>query len=262
MLMITRFFQPEKYLVKTVWIWLILISFGNNLSAQTLKIAVAANLQGVIKVLQQDFTRRTGIKIEPIVGSSGNLSNQIKNGAPFTVFLSADMNFPDDLYKAGFTTLKPTVYAFGSLIICSNQNFNFNNWEKLLQSDQIKKIALANPATAPYGKAATEVLQRKNLLQKIQPKIVYGESIAQVNIYLTTGVAQIGFTTEALISDVANKQKMYWQRVPATDYQPIAQGMVIIKRPNANLQQAEKFYQYMQSSSAKTILKQYGYRTK
>lgn len=239
---------------------LILVFFRNNLFAQALKVAVAANLQGVIKVLQQDFTRKTDIQIEPIVGSSGNLSSQIKNGAPFSIFLSADMNFPNKLYKAGFTTSKPVVYAFGSLIICSSQNLNFSNWEKLLQSDQIKKVALANPATAPYGKAAAEVLQRKNLLQKIQPKIVYGESIAQVNIYLTTGVAEIGFTTEALVSDAANKQKLYWKRIPAADYQPIEQGMVIIKQANVNQQQAKKFYQYMQSTAAKTILKKYGYQ--
>ncbi|MEX8547105.1 MAG: molybdate ABC transporter substrate-binding protein [Mucilaginibacter sp.] len=253
-------FQPKKYPIKTVCLLLLLIFAGNNLSAQALKVAVAANLQGVIKVLQQDFTRKTNIQMEPIVGSSGNLSNQIKNGAPFSVFLSADMDFPNELYKTGFTTSKPAVYALGSLIICSNQNLNFSNWEKLLQSGQIKKIALANPATAPYGKAATEVLQRKNLLQKIQPKLVYGESIAQVNIYLSTGVAEVGFTTEALVSDAANKQKIYWQRIPAADYQPIEQGMVIIKQANGNQQQAEKFYQYMQSASAKTILKRYGYR--
>ena len=252
-------FQPKKYLLKTVCL-LLLVFVGNNLSAQTLKVAVAANLQGVLKVLQQDFTRKTNIQMEPIVGSSGNLSNQIKNGAPYSVFLSADMNFPNELYKTGFTTSKPAVYALGSLIICSNQNLNFNNWEKLLQSNQIKKIALANPTTAPYGKAATEVLQRKNLLQKIKPKIVYGESIAQVNIYITTGVAEIGFTTEALVSDAANKQKIYWQRIPAADYQPIEQGIVIIKQANGNQQQAEKFYQYLQSASAKTILKKYGYR--
>ena len=257
--MTTHFFQPKKYPIKTVCL-LLLVFVGKNLSAQTLKVAVAANLQGVIKVLQQDFTRKTNIQMEPIVGSSGNLSNQIKNGAPYSVFLSADMNFPNELYKAGFTTSKPIVYAFGSLIICSNQNLNFNNWEKLLQSNQIKKIALANPSTAPYGKAATEVLQRKNLFQKIKPKIVYGESIAQVNIYITTGVAEIGFTTEALVSDATNKQKIYWQRIPAADYQPIEQGMVIIKQANGNQQQAEKFYQYLQSASAKTILKKYGYR--
>ncbi|MGI4900031.1 MAG: molybdate ABC transporter substrate-binding protein [Janthinobacterium lividum] len=233
--------------------------FAFHASAQNIKVAVAANLQGVIKVLQQDFLHQTGIKIETIVGSSGNLTNQIKNGAPFDVFLAADMNFPEELYKAGFTTTKPVIYALGSLIICSNKNLDFNHWEQLLQSNLVQKIALANPTTAPYGKAAVEVLNRKNLLQKIQPKIVYGESIAQVNIYLTTGVAAIGFTTEALISDAVNKQKLYWKRIDPTDYQPIKQAMVILKHAAKNAQ-ADFFFKYMQSAAAQNILKKYGYR--
>src|SRR5579864_1482784 len=102
--------------------------------AQSLKVAVAANLQGVIKVLQKDFKQKTGIDIEPIVGSSGNLSAQIKNGAPFDVFLSADMSFPENLYKEGFSTKEPEVYAYGSLVICSKQDIGFENWERELMS--------------------------------------------------------------------------------------------------------------------------------
>lgn len=261
MYMSLTFLQPKKYLLKTAPVFLMVLLLPFFTSAQNLKVAVAANLQGVIKVLQQDFAKKTGTKIEPIVGSSGNLTNQIKNGAPFDVFLAADMNFPEQLYKAGFTTNKPVIYALGSLILCSNKNLNFNHWEQLLQNNSVQKIALANPTTAPYGKAALEVLNRKNLLQKIQPKIVYGESIAQVNIYLTTGVAAIGFTTEALITDAANKQKLYWKRIDPTDYQPIKQGMVILKHASKNAQ-AEKFFTYMQSSDAQNILKKYGYRAK
>ncbi|RYE29032.1 MAG: molybdate ABC transporter substrate-binding protein [Sphingobacteriaceae bacterium] len=251
-------FNTKKYLLKTASVLaLLLLPFCTF--AQTLKVAAAANLQGVIKVLKADFEQKTKIIIEPIIGASGNLTNQIKNGAPFDVFLSADMSFPENLSKSGFTISKPLVYAFGSLIICSNQKLNFNNWEQLLQSNSIQKIAIANPETAPYGKAAKEVLERKKLLQKVQSKIVYGESISQVNIYLTTGVAQIGFTTEALISDVAGKQKLYWKRVNPTDYQPIKQGMVILKHAEKNAQ-AQQFYKYMQSAAAKNILKKYGYK--
>ncbi|MGI4750318.1 MAG: molybdate ABC transporter substrate-binding protein [Janthinobacterium lividum] len=252
--------QPitQKYLLKTASVLaLLLLPFCTF--AQDLKVAVAANLQGVIKVLGEDFARKTKIDIQPIIGASGNLTNQIKNGAPFDVFLSADMAFPEDLDKSGFTSSQPMVYALGSLIICSNQNLDLNHWEQLLQSNSTKKIAIANPETAPYGKAAKEALERKNLLQKIQSKIVYGESISQVNIYITTGVAAIGFTTEALITDAANKQKLYWKKINITDYQPIQQGMVILKHAANNLQ-AQQFFKYMQSPAAKSILKKYGYR--
>ncbi|MFI5159200.1 MAG: molybdate ABC transporter substrate-binding protein, partial [Sphingobacteriales bacterium] len=102
-----------------------------SLFAQTLKVAAAANLQSVIKVLGADFTKRTGVVIEPIVGSSGNLTTQISNGAPFDVFLSADMGFPQKLYTAGFASKKPVVYAKGGLIICSTKDIEFNNWERM-----------------------------------------------------------------------------------------------------------------------------------
>lgn len=250
--------DTQKYLIKTASIFaLLLLPFCTF--AQTVKVAAAANLQGVIKVLQGDFERKTKFKIEPIIGASGNLTNQIKNGAPFDIFLSADMNFPENLHKSGFTTSKPVVYALGSLIVCSNQNLNFNNWQQLLQTSAIQKIAIANPETAPYGKAAKEVLDRKNLLKKLQPKIVYGESISQVNIYIITGVAQIGFTTKALISDVAGKQKLYWKEVDPSAYQPLQQGMVILKHAEKT-PQAQQFFKYMQSASAKNILKKYGYK--
>lgn len=250
--------QPKKYLLKTVSVLaLLLLPFCTF--AQDLKVAVAANLQGVIKVLGGDFARKTKINIQPIIGASGNLTNQIKNGAPFDIFLSADMSFPQELEKTGFTVSEPVVYALGSLIICSNQNLDLSHWEQLLQNNSTKKIAVANPATAPYGKAAKEVLERKNLLQKIQSKIVYGESISQVNTYISTGVVEIGFTTEALISDAANKQKLYWKKINITDYQSIQQGMVILKHA-ANNPQSRQFFKYMQSASAKNILKKYGYR--
>ena len=227
--------------------------------AQSVKVAVAANLQGVIKVLQADFLHRTGIDIEPIIGASGNLTNQIKNGAPFDVFLSADMDFPQTLYQQKFTSTKPVIYALGSLIVCSNKNLPLNYWDKLLQSNTINKIAIANPKTAPYGKAAMEALQKKGVFEQIKSKIVYGESISQVNIYIRTGAVQVGFTTEALITDARiNKINFYWKRVEPTLYQPIKQGMVILKHGAGN-QMANKFFIYVQSKSAQNIFKQFGY---
>ena len=227
--------------------------------AQGLKVAVAANLQAVIKVLQKDFKQKTGIEIEPIVGSSGNLVAQMKNGAPYDVFLSADMTFPDALFKEGLSTKRPVVYAQGSLIICSTQDIGFENWERVLLTERVRKIAIANPAIAPYGRAANEALKQKGILSDIQPKVVTGESIAQVNTYITTGVAEVGFTTQALVKDPANKIQLYWQVINPKSYAPIEQGMVILKRAENNAD-AEKFYQYILSPAAKAIFKEYGYR--
>ncbi|SDT61266.1 molybdate transport system substrate-binding protein [Mucilaginibacter mallensis] len=224
--------------------------------AQNLKVATAANLQGIIKVLGDDFTKKTGIGIDPIVGSSGNLVAQIKNGAPFDVFLSADMSFPKNLFADGFTLQKPVVYASGSLIICSTQNLGFENWERLLLTGRVKKIAIANPTIAPYGKAAEESLQKKGILSEIKSKAVYGESISQVNTYITTGSVDVGFTTQALIKD--SKTTLYYKVIDPKTYSPIEQGMVILKHAQGNAN-AEKFYQYILSAEAKRIFKEYGY---
>jgi molybdate transport system substrate-binding protein len=234
------------------------LSFITPAFAQNIKVAVAANLSAVIKALGQDFKQKSGITIEPIVGASGNLATQVKNGAPFDVFLSADMDFPGTLFKDGFSSKKPVVYAQGSLIICSSQDIGFDNWERLLLTERIKKIAIANPAIAPYGKAASEVLKQKGILDNVTNKIVTGESISQVNTYITTGVVEVGFTTQALVKDPASKVKLYWAVIDPKSYAPIEQGMVLLKHGESNAD-AQKFYQYILSPAAKAIFKEYGY---
>lgn len=229
-------------------------------NAQTLQVAVAANLQSVIKALQADFKKKTSIEIQPIIGSSGNLVSQIKNGAPFDVFLSADISFPEALYKAGFSMDEPVVYTWGNLIVCSEQKVDLKNWQELLQKGKVKKIAIANPAIAPYGKAAEEALIKTGIMNKVKPKLVYGESIAQVNTYISTGVVTVGFTSQSFIKDAEKNTKLYWAPVDASLYTAIQQGMVILKHgKETNFDQAQKFYKYILSPSAKAIFTEYGY---
>jgi molybdate transport system substrate-binding protein len=169
------------------------------------------------------------------------------------------MSFPEALYKDGMTLKRPVVYAQGSLIICSNQDIGFENWDRALMTERIKKIAIANAKIAPYGKAAEEALQYKGILTDIKSKIVTGESISQVNTYITTGVVDIGFTTLALVKDPQNKQKLYWKVIDPKIYAPIEQGMVLLKHAG-NSSQAEKFYEYILSPEAKKIFEEYGYK--
>jgi len=237
---------------------ILLLALSVSTHAQTIKVAAAANLQSVIKVLGDDFKKRSGVGIEPITGSSGKLVAQISNGAPYDVFLSADMEFPQKLAKDGFAESQPVVYALGSLIICSTENLNLKKWPQLLNNDQVNKIAIANAAIAPYGRAAQESLAKLDLLDKVKPKLVYGESISQVNTYITTGVVSVGFTTQSLVNDPANQTKLNWALVDPKTYSPIEQGMVVLKN-SANKADAQKFYAYMSSASAKSILKKYGY---
>ncbi|RYZ97955.1 MAG: molybdate ABC transporter substrate-binding protein, partial [Sphingobacteriaceae bacterium] len=200
------------------------------------------------------------INTDVITGSSGKLVVQIKNGAPYDIFFSADMHFAQILYDGGLSLDKPVAYATGSLIICSTKKEITTNWQKLLPDAGINKIAIANPVIAPYGKAAREALDAVHLLEKINDKLVYGESIAQVNTYIVTGVVDAGFTSQSLLYDDGLKTKLYWQPVDPKTYTPIKQGMVILKRAAQNAD-AKKFYQYILSPAAKRIFKKsIGYR--
>lgn len=247
-------------MLKSLFITITALLLNVTTNAQTLKVAVAANLQSVIKVLDSDFKQRSGITIEPIIGSSGKLVAQISNGAPYDVFLSADMEYPQKLFKDGFSIKPPVVYALGSLIICDYQEMELNAWPQILQRAWVTKIAIANPKLAPYGRAAEEVLNKLKLMPLIKSKLVYGESIAQVNNYMRTGVANVGFTTQALAVDAYRLKEFHWQVINPELYSPIQQGMVVIKHKDGkNYIKARRFYQYMLSMPAKNILKKYGY---
>lgn len=232
------------------------------LHAQPLRLAVAANAQFVIKKLQADFRQRTGIETEAVTGSSGNLSAQIRNGAPFDVFLSADMDFPNALFKEGLAVTRPREYAFGSLIVCSTQDLDLKNWRTLLPQAVIQKIAVANPALAPYGKAAEQALRKYGLWAGVQPKFVYGESISQVNTFVTTGAATLGFTTEALVYELTDKTPLKWVQIDPRLYEPIRQGFIILSyAKKGNYDKAVQFSRYLGSPAAKQLLKQSGYKT-
>jgi molybdate transport system substrate-binding protein len=243
------------FLIFFLFLALRIASFG-----QPVRVAVAANAQFVLKALKADFQKATGIDLEIISGSSGKLTAQIKNGAPYDIFLSADMAMPQNLHQAGFSLTKPKVYALGSLIVCSSANLNLKNWPNLLSQPSIAKIALANPALAPYGKATEAVLRHYKLWEALQTKLVLGESIAQVNTYVTTGAVKLGFTTEALIYEKHNKN-LNWVRVNENLYPPIQQGVVMLKHAQkANLKAAQKFYQYLYSPAAQELFRQNGYQ--
>jgi molybdate transport system substrate-binding protein len=245
-----------RLFTKTFSLLIVISGLAVIVNAQT--VAIAANLQPVMKDLKRDFKSRTGISIAVISGASGSLSTQIRNGAPYDIFMSADKTFPNALQHDGFTLKPAVVYAEGVLIICSLRSLDFANWKNLLQGNTVQKIAIGNPRIAPYGKAAQQALTNAEIYDKIANKIVLGESITQVNTYITTGVVQAGFTTLSLIKDPANKPRLYYKIIDDKSYEPIEQAVVLLKHAEHN-SAAEKFYRYISSPAAKTIFKAYGY---
>ncbi len=229
------------------------------LQAQQLRIAVAANAQFVSQKLKEAFKQETGIDADVTVGSSGKLTAQIEQGAPFDVFMSADMKYPQELTDKGFTTAKPAVYAFGTLVMWSLQKRDLSKGLATVLNNDIVKIAVANPKLAPYGEATIAAFTRQNLLQKAEPKIVYGESISQVNQYLLSGAVDMAFTAKSVVLDTAMVSKGSWVEVNKSLYKPIEQGVVMIKN-SANAEAAKKFYKFLFSKKAKIIFTKYGYR--
>lgn len=229
--------------------------------AQKLRIAVAANAQFVAKVLAEEFKKQSGIEVELIVSSSGKLTAQIEQGAPFDIFLSADMKYPQELDSKHLTTEKPKVYAYGTLVMWAQKDIKLTGGVKALTSPAIRKVAIANAALAPYGEAAERAIERSNITREVKSKLVYGESIAQVNQYLLTGTADVAFTAKSVVLDPAQKSNQNWVEVNSKLYQPIAQGVVLLKSSSgASLLQAKKFYTFLFSTRAKQIFKAYGYR--
>jgi len=225
---------------------------------ETLTIATAANMQFAIQEITIAFTQETGIKCETIVSSSGKLTAQIKEGAPYDIFISADMKFPTELYKTGFSTSEPKIYAYGKLVMWTLYDSIQPSFE-LLTSEKIKHIAVANPKTAPYGIAAKEVLLKKGLLSKIEDKLVFGESVAQTNQFITTKAAEIGLTAMSIVLSPKMKEKGNWIAIDKSDYTPISQGIVILKNNPSNISNANLFYNFLLSPSGSKILTKFGY---
>jgi molybdate transport system substrate-binding protein len=201
---------------------------------------------------------KSGYEAEIILGSSGKLTAQIQQGAPFDVFVSADMKYPQALYLSGYSTQPPRVYAIGNLVIWSmfeNLTLHLDS----LSKPEIKHIAIANPKTAPYGMAALEFIEKQGYMDVFMPKLVYGENIAQTNQFIISKTAEAGFTAKSVVMASSMRNRGKWINVPDSLYTPIQQGAVIIQRKEGISESAKAFYNFLYSAGAKAILESYGY---
>ena len=214
------------------------------------KVATAGNVAFAIKDLIKTFYNETNIKVVPIIGSSGKLTAQIEEGAPYDLFLSANMKYPEYLYKEKIAKTPPKVYAKGKLILFSRKGIH--NFDEIFQA---KRIAIANPETAPYGTAAEEYLKNKHLYKKLESKFVIGSNISTTFSYAMR-VTNYGFIARSLLFKFPklNNNKHYIV-LDNKLYSPIKQGVVLI----SNNPQALKFYKFLFSKKAKDIFLEYGY---
>ncbi len=242
-------------------IFLVLLFLSVSLFAQKLNIAVAANVSYAIDDLIKKFNEKNpDTKVLVTLGSSGKLTAQIKNGAPYEIFMAANMKYPDTLYAEKIAITEPIVYAQGSLAILSAKQRDYSKGINLVKENAITKIAIANPKTAPYGKASVKAMKNAKIYDDVVSKFVYGESISQTVSYAVTA-ADLGFIAKSsLYSDKMKKYKegINWTDVDPKFYTPINQGIVILKNAK-DKKEAKAFYDFMLSDEAKKIFKEYGY---
>jgi len=236
--------------------------FYTTLFSGQISIAVAANVSYAIEPLIKVFNEtNSGTKVNVILGSSGKLLAQITHGAPYALFMSANMKYPNTLYEQNLTLSKPVIYAQGALAILSQKERNYCAEMFVLKSPDIQKIAIGNPKTAPYGVAAVEALKNAKLYKKLEKKFVYGESISQTVIYATSA-ADIGIIAKSSLYSpqmAQYKEAIHWTDVDERLYTPIDQGMVILKNGKENAE-VKAFYDFMLGKQAKEILTSFGYK--
>lgn len=228
----------------------------NKPSKTTLTLAVASNMQFAMAEIINVFELKTNLNCVVVVSSSGKLTAQIKEGAPFDVFISADMKYPQSLYEFGLTKAPPKVYAYGKLVMWSTTETLEPSFE-ILQSSEVRHIAIPNPKTAPYGIAAAEVLRSNGIFESLHDKLVYGESLSQTNQFILSRSAEIGFTSKSVVLSNQIQLKGKWMEIDQNQYAPLAQGIILLD--NEQNQFSEQFYNFLFSPEGKTILEKYGY---
>jgi molybdate transport system substrate-binding protein len=242
-------------------IFLVLVLLCSSIFAGQINVAVAANVSYAMDKLITEFNKTNpDTKIQVTLGSSGKLVAQIKNGAPYNIFMSANMSFPQSLYDEQIAITKPVVYAQGALAILSSKELDFSKGINIIKDTSIEKIAIANPKTAPYGTAALEAIKNAGLEDITKNRFVYAESISQAVNYATTA-ADIGFIAKSSLYDdnlAQYKENKNWISVDLKLYKPIEQGIVIINNAKDNAE-VRAFYDFILSQNAKKIFTDYGY---
>jgi molybdate transport system substrate-binding protein len=229
----------------------------------TLTIVAAADLRGVFDELKAAFeAKHPGTALQVVFGASGSTTAQIQQGAPYDLFLSADTGFPEQLQKAGLVTPEgPFPYALGSLTLWVRKDLKLDparDGLKVLLNPAIRKIATANPQTAPYGRAGEAALGSAGLLDSVRPRLVYADNIAQAAQYLQTGAAEAGLISYSQASHPALSGLGVLWRVPAAAYPPLRQAGVILKR-TPYPEQAKAFKAFLVGPEGQAILARHGF---
>ena len=252
--------------LRLVIILLLAVGFG---SAQQLRVAAASDLTGALAKLSPALENETGIHLNVSLGSSGNFFAQIQNGAPFDVFLSADRSYPEKLEQARLTEPGTLVtYARGKLVLwipahsplhfAADRNGILSGNLNPLLGPSVQRIAIGNPAHAPYGRAAEAVLHYYGMYDRLKPRLVLGENISQTAQFAQSGNAQLAFIAMALAVTPEMQQNGSFVILPQESYPPLDQAAVVV-RSSVHKIEAHRFLQFLQGPHARQILHEFGF---
>jgi len=226
---------------------------------EPLMIAVAANFAPAMAMIGKNFTRSTDIPTQVSVSSSGRLYSQIRNGAPFDLFFSADSNRPELLFTEGRCE-QPEVYVNGLVVLWSRDADlcrDLGSWQDAVKGPGLKRIGMANPELAPYGTVAKDALLAEKLWNTAQDRLVFGNNVAQAFQYAATGAADASFTALSLAHTTRGEQGCF---LPVPEAEPVAQSVCVVEN-STNKIAAKKFLSFLLSKEIKAMLFQYGYKT-
>jgi molybdate transport system substrate-binding protein len=229
--------------------------------AQEITVAAAADLQFAFQDVAARFQKDSGKQVKLIFGSSGNFFTQIQNGAPFDVFFSADIDYPSKLEAAGLTEPGTRYrYATGKIVLWvpNESKLDLGRGLKILLDPTIKKIAVANPEHAPYGRAAVAAMKHENVYDKVAGKFVLGENISQTATFVASGSADIGVLAFSLALAPAMTQKGRYAEIPVDEYPPLEQAAVILKS-SQHKEIARQFIDFLKTPPILELLRSYGF---
>lgn len=228
---------------------------------QEIRVAAAADLKFAMGELSEKFEKQTGTKVKVTYGSSGNFFSQIQNAAPFDLFFSADIEYPKKLAEAGLAEPETLYeYAVGRIVIWTPSGAKVDvakeRWNTLLDAS-VAKIAIANPAHAPYGRAAVAAMQKAGIYESVKAKLVYGENISQAAQFVQSGNAQAGIVAMSLAVSPAMRDGKRWE-IPAEMHPALEQGAIILKGAK-NKDAARLFLDFLKTPAGRASLQKYGF---
>jgi len=238
-----------------------LCAAADTRGAGSLSIAAAANLTYALDALNAEFKKAApGVEVTTSVGASGNLVAQIRNGAPYDVFLSADLEFPEALVRTGHAEARSlTPFAVGRIVLWTvKPGVDLSSIAAAVRSPAVQTLAIANTDSAPYGRGARQALEKLGLWDAARPKLVTAENISQAAQFVETANADAGFVALSAVVSPRLQGRGRWIEVPAALYEPLVQSAVITARGRGNPESA-RYIAFLLGDVARAVLERFGY---